>query len=188
MTVVRLLPVATDGSNLIFFSIQHFLLSSSPNSCNKENETNGKIDLTVPGPVCWHVVGRPSATRPSGYGHLLSVDELQEVVNCDAVVRFQHVCVKSSKEDTATEVYVSVKNLAFGKDVSVRLSVNEWETYRDVKARWISSPSPDVDVFCASFHLPVSERWAEFAIWCSVAEATYWDNNCSRNYAISVVQ
>eukprot|EP00160_Parvularia_atlantis_P016515 Unigene5273_Nuclearia_a/m.16194 Unigene5273_Nuclearia_a/g.16194 ORF Unigene5273_Nuclearia_a/g.16194 Unigene5273_Nuclearia_a/m.16194 type:complete len:517 (-) Unigene5273_Nuclearia_a:49-1599(-) len=85
---------------------------------------------------------------------------------------------------------VVVANLAYEKDVVVRMSFNNWLTFLDVPAEYAGKfkrrPDRDMDVF--SFKIDLSPYFIDgrtlsvcFHVTYNRSE-TYWDNNSQRNY------
>ena len=80
--------------------------------------------------------------------------------------------------------FVSVANLGFEKAVFVRATSNQWETWEDIPAEFLSSDAElERDRF--TFSLPF-ETQVEFAIAYTVQGMTLWDNNEGNNYFITV--
>lgn len=87
---------------------------------------------------------------------------------------------------------VKVKNLAYEKKVTVRVSFDCWETYRDVWADYVSTyPNNEADKFIFRISLPsqfaVGHR-IEFAIRYLVQGQEFWDNNLTKNYSVSCLK
>ena len=80
--------------------------------------------------------------------------------------------------------FVNVANLGFQKAVFVRATANQWETWEDIPAEFLSSDAElERDRF--TFSLPF-ETQVEFAIAYTVQGMTFWDNNKGNNYFITV--
>lgn len=85
---------------------------------------------------------------------------------------------------------IRVKNIAFNKKVTVRYTMNGWETYRDIWADYVSS-SADKSTDKFTFRIPTFS-WLfedkcdiEFALCYRVNGVEYWDNYDDENYRIS---
>lgn len=81
---------------------------------------------------------------------------------------------------------VKVKNIAFAKEVTVRYTVDGWQSYRDIWADYVPKSSDgETDRFQFRISIPqdvdVGGR-LEFAIRYRTAGKEYWDNNFQRNY------
>ncbi len=85
--------------------------------------------------------------------------------------------------------FVRVRNLAYYKHVFVRFTRNDWATFEDVQAQFVSTEQEGHnDRFI--FELPVNPELGPcigFAICYSVNGQDYWDNNDNENYRINVM-
>lgn len=86
---------------------------------------------------------------------------------------------------------IRVDNIAFEKQVFVRTSQDEWETYRDIPA-WhsIHHQTDNTDAFTFEISLDnslIPER-IQFAICFKALSEEYWDNNQNSNYVLDVYQ
>ena len=88
---------------------------------------------------------------------------------------------------------VVVKNMAYEKRVTIRFTLNNWDTFSDLEACWKESiggtrQHPESDRFCFILSLPYP-NWTgivEFAVRYSVAGCIFWDNNNERNYTVLI--
>ena len=99
----------------------------------------------------------------------------------------QNVCLENVVLSPSVIVgTVIVRNIAFAKEVSVRYTVTEWQSYRDIWADYVPfSSSQDTDKFQFRINLPPDfPRSLEFAVRYRVAEKEFWDNNDQLNYRI----
>lgn len=87
---------------------------------------------------------------------------------------------------------VRVQNIAYEKRVVVRYTLNNWESFSDLKAVWNESVWDEgrleTDRFSFSIPLPtgsVSLR-VKFAISYDVAGFNFWDNNGWEDYELAV--
>lgn len=88
---------------------------------------------------------------------------------------------------------VNVKNLNYHKVVFVRLSVDEWRSYKDHKCRWVSTSIDKTrDLFSFSIFIDVDTLQpgckVEFAICYLTEGRKYWDNNGGSNYTVEVYE
>lgn len=83
---------------------------------------------------------------------------------------------------------VKVKNLAYGKKVTIRYTVDGWSTYRDVVAQYHeASHTSSTDTFDFEVALPttlIKDCKLEFAISYKVLGVEFWDNNNGDNYRV----
>lgn len=84
---------------------------------------------------------------------------------------------------------ILVRNLAFKKDVMVRLTVDEWKSYVDIPARFQSSVGPaGYDIFEFDYDLNTFGIMGDvklgFAVCCTMNDEEFWDNNEEANYEI----
>ena len=83
---------------------------------------------------------------------------------------------------------VRVTNLSYMKEVTVRFTLNGWETYQDIWADFMSTSS-DGRTETFSFRISVPHdfevnRHMEFAIRYRVSNKELWDNNNHNNYHV----
>ena len=117
----------------------------------------------------------------------LSNGEVTHLLRLRKVVleRAQMVC----DSDLLTGV-VRVQNTAYEKHVVIRYTLNDWETFSDLKADWeesvLENNRPETDRFRFNIRLP-STSWSlrvKFAISYDVAGMNFWDNNHSSDYEL----
>ena len=77
---------------------------------------------------------------------------------------------------------IRVLNTTFQKHVFARVTFDDWATYRDITAAYVSSPSVMSDRF--SIHLDVPGPRADFALCMVTPINTHWDNNARQNYTV----
>ena len=103
----------------------------------------------------------------------------------------QNVCL----EDILVSGFVNkgivrVKNIAHTKQVFVRYTLDNWQSYQDCWADFVPYSSDGItDKF--SFRIQVSKELVslqriEFAICYRVGNGEYWDNNFNQNYSLNV--
>lgn len=91
--------------------------------------------------------------------------------------------------DVVTGV-VRVQNIAYEKHVVIRYTLNDWESFSDLKAEWDESVWEnnrlETDRFSFTIPLPTSARSlrVQFAISYDVAGLNFWDNNDTMNYEL----
>ena len=85
---------------------------------------------------------------------------------------------------------VRVQNIAYEKQIVVRYTFNNWETFADTKADWEESVWennwPETDRFRFYIQLPAA-GWSlrvRFAISYDVAGMNFWDNNAANDYEL----
>jgi len=89
---------------------------------------------------------------------------------------------------------VKVKNLAFDKKVTVRMTTDGWASFVDRECRHDpakSNPDQDTFSFCVNDlarELPPNCTSAHFCIKYECQGQNYWDNNDERNYTINIQQ
>lgn len=105
----------------------------------------------------------------------------------------QSVCLESVSlfpNSLSLTGVIRVCNICFHKQVFIRYTTDQWRTYKDMPARYVSSvPHINQDQF--SFHLVASEMKGGETIQIAIGFRTpyheYWDNNDGANYVISCV-
>lgn len=99
------------------------------------------------------------------------------------------VCLKSVNTiGTNLTGVVAVANYGYKKEVHIRYTLDNWCTYADVPALYISgSIAENIDMFSFSLFLPQSlpvGAKCEFCIRFACAGKEYWDNNNQANYVV----
>ena len=85
---------------------------------------------------------------------------------------------------------VRVQNIAYEKQVVVRYTLNDWESFSDLKAEWEESvwanDRLEADKFRFSIPLPTGARTlrVRFAVSYDVAGLSFWDNNDTMDYEL----
>jgi hypothetical protein len=106
-----------------------------------------------------------------------------------AAVKLDRASVSSSRAGVYVIGDVVVKNLAYGKEVKVVYSFDEWATVHEAFASYTSELSNSGGTAERwGFSLPVQPPGSQrtvFAIAYTVDGVTYWDNNHGANYAIA---
>ncbi|XP_015598892.1 protein phosphatase 1 regulatory subunit 3C isoform X2 [Cephus cinctus] len=85
---------------------------------------------------------------------------------------------------------VKVKNLAYDKEVIVRVSSDSWVSHEDVYCTYVEQPgTPQAalvlyDTFRFRLTLPVKSDKIEFCVRYCIDGKEYWDNNGGTNYVV----
>ena len=108
-------------------------------------------------------------------------------------VHGQNVCLENiACENFVVTGLIRVTNLSFTKEVTVRFTLNDWKTYRDIWADYMSSCSDGkTDKFCFRITVPVDfevNRQMQFAIRYQVSNQEFWDNNNRKNYNVQCLE
>ncbi|KAF7282578.1 hypothetical protein GWI33_002300 [Rhynchophorus ferrugineus] len=104
------------------------------------------------------------------------------------MVSLENVIVKEADEQVVGTV--KVKNLAFHKEVFVRMSIDEWKTHEDAFCNFVPNNLPGTgtyvvfDTFSFKINLPPKSRRVEFCVCFKCEGLEYWDSNDSANYII----
>ena len=81
--------------------------------------------------------------------------------------------------------YVSVRNDAPDKRVTVRYTTNEWNTREEIDAEWLASTE---DQRCDKFRFSIPSLETPYtvhlAVRYEVLDQQHWDNNKSNNYEV----
>ena len=105
----------------------------------------------------------------------------------------QNVCLESiSLDDLVITGVVRVKNLGYAKEVTIRFTLDDWISFRDVWADYLST-NVDGKTEQFSFRITVPVHFEddlkiEFAIRYRVAEQEFWDNNFGGNYQVQCLE
>ncbi|KAG0208464.1 hypothetical protein BGX28_000602, partial [Mortierella sp. GBA30] len=98
-------------------------------------------------------------------------------------------CVVLSEDQSELQGQILVQNLAFHKHVSVRYTVDFWQTYSEVTAEFVESiPGTALDRF--AFEVPlemersVIEKTFCMAVRYQVVGREFWDSNSGMNYQV----
>ena len=87
---------------------------------------------------------------------------------------------------------IRVTNLSYMKEVTVRFTLNGWQTYRDIWADFMSTCSDGkTEQFSFRISLPhdfEENRHMEFAIRYRVSNQEFWDNNNRNNYHVRCLE
>ena len=82
---------------------------------------------------------------------------------------------------------ITVKNIAYEKEVFVRSTCNCWVTQEDSICTYMRSDrcSSDNDVFSFKISLPIHTNYFEFCIGFKCNGQHFWDNNSGKNFLLS---
>lgn len=93
--------------------------------------------------------------------------------------------------DYTVEGTIKVKNIHFEKKVYVRLSLDEWITFKDTTAKYLPGPGnkykEPFDTFSFSMEIDPSfnvKKTIQFAVCFETDGKQYWDNNGGLNYVL----
>jgi protein phosphatase 1 regulatory subunit 3A/B/C/D/E len=83
---------------------------------------------------------------------------------------------------------VKVKNISFEKQVTVRYTDNNWESYMEQSALYMPGPAGEIyDTFSFDFEIPCDDSKRQRIAFCvcfRTGEAEFWDSNGGKNYEI----
>lgn len=101
----------------------------------------------------------------------------------------QNVCLENiACENFVVTGIIRVTNLSYTKEVTVRCTLDDWDTYRDIWADFMSSCSNGkTDKFSFRISVPCDfelHRYMHFAIRYKVLNQEFWDNNNTKNYHV----
>ncbi|KAH8553624.1 putative phosphatase regulatory subunit-domain-containing protein [Umbelopsis sp. PMI_123] len=104
----------------------------------------------------------------------------------------------SAREDVTTlKGTVRVRNHSYHKQVSIRYTLNDWQSYSSVAGYYTRSISPLYDEFAFDLDIPLTlstdhqatiSMQVELAVQYCFNGREFWDNNNSRNYKLFVTR
>jgi len=105
----------------------------------------------------------------------------------------QNVCLESIVcDDFVVAGSIRVTNLGFAKEVTVRFTLDNWKSYREIWADYFSSSMDGkTDKFWFRIAVPVDsavDQEMKFAIRYCIGGREFWDNNLNRNYKIKLIE
>ena len=108
-------------------------------------------------------------------------------------VNSQNVCLEYiACNNLVITGLVRVTNLSYMKEVTVRFTLNGWETYRDIWADFMATCSDGkTEKFTFRISVPHDfevNRQMEFAIRYRVSDFEFWDNNDRDNYHVQCLE
>ncbi|VDN57500.1 unnamed protein product [Dracunculus medinensis] len=92
--------------------------------------------------------------------------------------------VRLKNEEHRLAGTIKVKNIAFEKRVFIRVTTNEWQSYTDHEAKYMSSSSRLIDTFGFEFEIPSDQEMDNAHIEFCVCFEQYWDSNGRKNYSL----
>lgn len=79
--------------------------------------------------------------------------------------------------------YIALKNLSSEKNVKVRITEDNWQTYTDIDAVYHSSQeNSSIEYWHYDYKTKTTPKNVQFAVYYEVNGVTYWDNNGGSNY------
>ncbi|EFN83631.1 Protein phosphatase 1 regulatory subunit 3C [Harpegnathos saltator] len=101
-------------------------------------------------------------------------------------VSLENVIVRESEQCLVGTV--KVRNLAYDKEVVVRVSNDYWSTHEDVHCTYVEQPGTPAlilyDTFRFRLTLPVASNVVEFCVRYRTDGIESWDNNDGKNYLV----
>ena len=81
---------------------------------------------------------------------------------------------------------INVANISFHKNIVVRSTVDDWQTYKESQAEFVGASTTNniIDNFGFSLSFPYSAEKLQFAIRYEVCGEVYWDNHAGDNYTV----
>ena len=83
---------------------------------------------------------------------------------------------------------IKVRNLAYDKEVVVRVSNDSWSTHEDVHCTYVEQPGAPAlilyDTFRFRLTLPLKSNLVEFCVRYRTDGKEYWDNNEGKNFIV----
>lgn len=98
-------------------------------------------------------------------------------------VSLENVAIKSIDSVHGT---VKVKNIAFEKTVTVRLTIDNWQTHKDVLCEFVNNAYDGgiYDTFQFTIDIPTNSNQVQFCVRYQCNSNEYWDSNGGGNYFI----
>ncbi|MCX7923982.1 MAG: CBM21 domain-containing protein [Clostridia bacterium] len=92
----------------------------------------------------------------------------------------------ANKDNYGLHGNIYLKNIASTKVVKVRYTTDNWVTWNEVNASYLSTAEGGIEVWNFDVYKPTSTTQAtfKFAISYTVNGVTYWDNNFGLNYTV----
>ena len=98
----------------------------------------------------------------------------------------QKVCLEEAKiNNDIVSGTIKVINLAFKKEVEIKITYDLWHSYTIFKAKYLSSDSVQIDTFSFQFNIPPRTNSVKFCIRYTCDGNEFWDNNENIDYSIS---
>ena len=105
-------------------------------------------------------------------------------------VALENVIIKNSNCISGT---VKVKNIAFHKKVSIRITFDDWATYNDIVCDFVNNAYEGgiYNTFQFSINVPDSfyddPNLIQFCVCYECNSQNFWDNNYGKNYSIAPI-
>lgn len=81
---------------------------------------------------------------------------------------------------------ITTKNIGNPKIVKVRYTTDNWATYQEVNATYITTSSDNIDDYWNfNVSVPNTVNQVQYAVSYTVNGVTYWDNNFGSNYTVN---
>lgn len=133
-------------------------------------------DATQDSTPAWQVTFPQPASDYLAFRHKLDQDN----------VSLENVIVRESEQCLVGTV--KVRNLAYDKEVVVRVSSDCWSTHEDVHCTYVEQPGAPAlvlyDTFRFRLTLPVASNIVEFCVRYRTDSRESWDNNEGKNYLV----
>lgn len=175
------------------FALEHIKVMTEPSDCPPRwkdefvEKVTGTGNSTLIGNNTNAELGKwePAFSQPAS-DYLAFRHKLEERCVCLENVLFRET-------DSIVTGTVKVKNLAFTKEVFVRVSFDRWSSHEDIGCSYVPSGSEGTsvcdlyDTFAFNFGLPAEACRTgcfEFCVWFRCEGHDYWDSNDGNNYKI----
>lgn len=147
----------------------------------------------------YEVNGRTFYDNNNGLNYKIGLNDgmyLRDGLNVSAETFHSYLIKYSTATYSNFYVEADLKNLAYGKEVNVVYSTDNWKTSTTVPLNFIQHyklsdfvelPNPNVfnnEKWSAYLNLPGNAKFVDYAISYKVNGVTHWDNNYGRNYRI----
>ena len=123
---------------------------------------------------------------------------LRDGLNVSAETFHSYLVKYSTATYSNFYVEADVKNFAYGKEVNVVYSTDNWKTSNSVPMNFIQHyalsdfvvlPNPNVfnnEKWSVYLNLPANAKYVDYSISYKVNGAQFWDNNYGKNYRLKV--
>lgn len=139
-------------------------------------------------------VGKKLNGRPLSFKDKDKADDQQELIDLPEVLSGEYfdrvhrnaVAIEflDHRENEITG-YVTVRNDAPDKQVIVRYTTCEWDTYEEIAAEWMGTiEDQGCDKFRFSITSLTTPYTVQLAVRYEVLDQQYWDNNNCKNYTV----
>jgi len=158
---------------------------------------SGEYNATICTSSVWNVNNNNSRSlpspRPRGKNLSPCFTEPCKTSSFFERVYSQNVCLESIVcDDFVVAGTIRVTNIGFAKELTVRFTLDNWKSYRDIWADYFSSSMDGkTDKFWFRIAVPVDspvDLEIKFAIRYCIGGREFWDNNLDRNYKIQFIE